>query len=700
MRRIKKAAALLLVLCLAAGLAACGAAPTEQESPAPDEPDAAETADTVGEGLVSTLVIKQEELPGGLVELSAMNTAGEGLILAGWDAAASPVLGTLGEDGGFSALTLPEDVVSVEAVCRDGEAVAALATTETGMCVLSLGGGQDSRTELDADDASMLYGDLALALRDGKFYILYYMGIAEFGQDGKAARVCYGPEKWSYFTSMQEAGGRIYVAVGDGMNGGGSLCELDTEAMSLTSVDTGELGVTALGLSAEGGLLLSGSLGGRDIVAALGEGEPAELFDWAEPGVAIVNCLGIWEQPDGSYIFYQPGDTALVRLSEELAAPKTELVLLTDYAGSEMYDLVNTFNRENPDCKVRVESLYDEGMSMELLNTRLIAGDGPDIFAFCNYDNLMRLGSAATVDLLPYLDADGEYSRESIVPSLFAAMSRQGRLSALPYAFSLVTFTAPTDVAAEPGITFAEARAAADEADLPLFPLWMTQEILWGWMEEFAAVQFTDLEAGTCSFDSEEYIGLLRECGETSTELPADISQNNVGLLQFETLQNFMRLGVISERYGGEYTFAGMPNDETNGSMFSVDLSFAISAQSKYKDGAWRFVRECLSPEAGGSGAEGSGSSFPANAERLEQLLQTVVDEGIDNYGETIKISEADADKFRELVEGTTTVQYSLPTVTDILSEDAAQYFAGQTSAEQAAEYSQNRVSTWLAEQG
>ena len=108
----------------------------------------------------------------------------------------------------------------------------------------------------------------------------------------------------------------------------------------------------------------------------------------------------------------------LARLTEELAAPKTELVLLTDYAGSEMYDLVNTFNRENPDYKVRVESLYDEGMSMELLNTQLIAGDGPDIFAFCNYDNLMRLGPAATVDLLPYLDADGEYSRESIVPSL------------------------------------------------------------------------------------------------------------------------------------------------------------------------------------------------------------------------------------------------------------------------------------------
>ena len=32
----------------------------------------------------------------------------------------------------------------------------------------------------------------------------------------------------SFFTSMLEVDGRIYVAVGDGMNGGGgSLCELD-----------------------------------------------------------------------------------------------------------------------------------------------------------------------------------------------------------------------------------------------------------------------------------------------------------------------------------------------------------------------------------------------------------------------------------------------------------------------------------------
>lgn len=695
MRTFKKMAALLLALSLTAGLAACGAASPGQELPAPEEPDAVETAETVGEGLVSTLVVKQEELPGGLAELSAMNLAGEELILAGRDAAGAPGLGTLDADGGFSALALPDDVVSVDAVCSTGEAVAALASTETGMCILSFGGGQDPRTELDADDASMLYGDLALAVLDGNFYVLYYMGIAEFGPDGMVSRICNGPEKWSYFTSMQEAGGRIYVAMGDGMNGGSVLCELDTSDLSLESVDIGEAEIDGLGLDAGGGLLLGLSTGGRDIAASLGADGPEELFDWSEPGIVSASFKRFWRLSGGDYAFFSYGDKALNLLREELAAPRTELTLLTDYPRSELYAMVNAFNLANPDYKVSVDTLGEDGLTMELLQTQLIAGQGPDIFAFYTYDTLTRLGPSAAVDLLGYLDADGEYSRESIVPGLLKAMSTDGALYALPYDFSITTFTAPSSAIPEPGITYAEAEAAAAEAGVPLFPPWMTQETLWGWLSEFAAVQFTDLEAGTCSFDSENYIALLEKCAATDTELPADPNQAYNGLLQFETLQRFVRLAAVSENYGGDYTFAGVPNDGSNGSMFSLDLSFAISAQSEHADGAWQFIRSTLSPEM-----QGLATMLPASQAELERQLDTMVETGMDFYGQWLQLTEADAEKFRVLLDGTTTVQGSLPTVTDILCDDAAQCFAGQISAEQAAAYSQERVSTWLAEQG
>ena len=45
-------------------------------------------------------------------------------------------------------------------------------------------------------------------------------------------------------------------------------------------------------------------------------------------------------------------------------------------------------------------------------------------------------------------------------------------------------------------------------------------------------------------------------------------------------------------------------------------------------------------------------------------------------------------------------MQDAYPAVLNIMAEDAEQFFAGQITAEQAAAYTQNRVSTWLAEQG
>lgn len=364
MRNFRSMTAVILALCLCLGLAACGQAP-EQDMP---EPQASAPAQTDGEQLeqelVEQLTLTKEALPGGLASLDAMSGRDGEFVLAGQDDSGQPVLGVLDAQGAFEALALPEDVLSVDAVCRTGEGAAALAFTEAGACILSYSGGEPSRVELAAEAADHLYGDLGLAVRDGNYYVMYYMGIVEFGPDGQAARSCMGEEKWSYFTSMQEADGRIYVAMGDGMDGGGTLCELDTENMALVTADTGELGVTVLGLSAEGGLLLSGELEGRDVVAEPGEGGPAELFDWSEPGVAVVTYLGLWEQPDGSYILFRPGATELERLTLQLTKPKTELRVLTDYAGTVLYDLVNAFNQEDPDYKLRVESLYDEGMSI------------------------------------------------------------------------------------------------------------------------------------------------------------------------------------------------------------------------------------------------------------------------------------------------------------------------------------------------
>ncbi|MFR5780956.1 MAG: hypothetical protein ACLUEK_03495 [Oscillospiraceae bacterium] len=83
------------------------------------------------------LTLTKEALPGGLASLDAMSGRDGEFVLAGQDDSGQPVLGVLDAQGAFEALALPEDVLSVDAVCRTGEGAAALAFTEAGACILS-----------------------------------------------------------------------------------------------------------------------------------------------------------------------------------------------------------------------------------------------------------------------------------------------------------------------------------------------------------------------------------------------------------------------------------------------------------------------------------------------------------------------------------------------------------------------------------
>ena len=130
--------------------------------------------------------------------------------------------------------------------------------------------------------------------------------------------------------------------------------------------------------------------------------------------------------------------------------------------------------------------------------------------------------------------------------------------------------------------------------------------------------------------------------------------------------------------------------------MFSPDLCFAISSTSGNKDAAWQLVRSCLSDEH----QQMNLTSFPASASVLDAMIDDAVENGVHYYEYEYELDEADAAKLRGLISETQTAQDAYPAVLNIMAEDAAQFFAGQITAEQAAVYTQNRVSTWLAEQG
>ena len=678
---MKRQIALILsaLLCI---LSACGGMGTDAPELDLPEADVIESEPVAALGEYS-LTVTQTELPCGLASLASACAAENGVYLAGAGADGAPMLG-LWADGVYEPLDLSDGITEIESVFF-GDALSVLARAGDAIQILHYEDGGVLTTELNGD-LSALGKDLYYAEFGGTAYVMDSNTIAEV-KDGQLTRGMEAEAAYLLFTAMQAAQDGLYIVQFSGLDLTTQLLKLNADTFALEPADVGGVGIYGLGTTADGDVLVSCTSDGREFVKTADE---ADLFDWSEPGIVSPGYTNLYELGDGSWLLFYRGQTSLELLEEKLLPPKTTLTLLTDYPRAELYTIVNDFNRTSEGYRVEVQLLGEGGLTAELLRTQLIAGEGPDIFAFYDRSSLADLGANSFEDLLIYLDAD------ELVPELLEAMCVQGKLSWLPYSFGISTFTAPSAYLSEPGFSFDEAKQAAAKAGLPLFPGWMTRDILWGWLSDFAVGQYMDLEAGTCSFDNEDYISLLEECAAAASEFGSDSAALYNSLLQFELLQNLIRVSTISDNYGGAYAFVGVPNETTNGSMFSPDLCFAISSASGKKDAAWQLVRSCLSDEH----QQMNITSFPTSACVLDAMINDAVKNGVHYYEYEYELDEADAAKLRGLISETQTAQDAYPAVLNIMAEDAAQFFAGQITAEQAAVYTQNRVSTWLAEQG
>lgn len=688
---MKRQIALILavVLCILSACGAPGADDPALDLPEVEAPSAElEPDQTAAQGEYS-LAVTQTELPGGLDTLASACPSDGGVYLAGAGADGAPMLG-LWEDGVYEPLDLSDGITEIESVFF-GDALSVLARAGDAIQILHYEDGGVLTTELNGD-LSALGKDLYYAEFGGTAYVMDSNTIAEV-KDGQLTRGMEAEAAYLLFTAMQAVQDGLYIVQFSGLDLTTQLLKLNADTFALEPADVGGVGIYGLGTTADGDVLVSCTSDGREFVKTADE---ADLFDWSEPGIVSPGYTNLYELGDGSWLLFYRGQTSLELLEEKLLPPKTTLTLLTDYPRAELYTIVNDFNRTSEGYRVEVQLLGEGGLTAELLRTQLIAGEGPDIFAFYDRSSLADLGANSFEDLLIYLDADEEYGRDTLVPELLEAMCVQGKLSWLPYSFGISTFTAPSAYLSEPGFSFDEAKQAAAKAGLPLFPGWMTRDILWGWLSDFAVGQYMDLEAGTCSFDSEDYISLLEECAAAASEFGSDSAALYNSLLQFELLQNLIRVSTISSNYGGDYAYVGAPNETTNGSMFSPDLCFTISSASEHKDAAWQLVRSCLSEEHQSALSGG----FPASAQALDALIDDAVANGVHYYEYEYELDEADVAKLRGLISETQTAQDAYPAVLNIMAEDAAQFFAGQITAEQAAAYTQDRVSIWLAEQG
>lgn len=672
----------ILVLCLVLGLAGCGASGSATVVTTDDVPTTAEIEQR-------GLLLSSNTLPGGLAELTAMADEDGTACLAGSDASGGPVLGLLSAAGDFTAAELPSDVEKVCAVSLLGGEAKAVAEAAAGLCLLSFSaGGETECAELSAELTGKLGEVLGCAETGGALYILGGERIVKLDAEGGIACEALLPGE-GYPRSILACGGEVYVLM-DEYADGGTVYDFDAQTLEAEPLDLGELYPRALGKDAGGVLCVGVRDGEREYIMAA-DGGGKELLDWSRPGILVPEYSLLFEDKGGGWLLFYGGMAGLDRISRMSDDSRVELTLLSNFPTSELYALVNDFNTGNTASKLNVEYLpedYDPARLSEYIA-------GADVLAFASADELFCLDGAELEDLLGYLDADGEYSRGTLVPELTEAMLVDGRLTWLPYAFTIYSFTISSPEPVEPGLSLADAEALAEAQTLPLFPPWMTQDVLWDWLGAFSAALYIDEENASCSFDGGDYAKLLELCAAAPLETPDGVSGQTPSLLSLAPLQSLGVYANVCDTYGAVTTYVGLPDGSDRGHIFSPVLSFAIPVLSTHKAEAWDFLRNCLGKEQ----QLMSEFALPASAPVLESQLGQLLGEGMEFQGLVLTLSEADAERFHEILEHASGVEHKLPEAERLMSEEAAACFAGEITAAEAAENTQRRVSEYLAGQ-
>ncbi len=216
--------------------------------------------------------------------------------------------------------------------------------------------------------------------------------------------------------------------------------------------------------------------------------------------------------------------------------------------------------------------------------------------------------------------------------------------------------------------------------------------------------EFIDRENETAAFETEEFMKLLELCKsyqesyrEDAYEWTSeDLIQNELCMpLIFEDVGTYLS---GTEFYGREYALYGYPTEQ--GQVYGVDVCpdcCGIYAGSPNKEGAWEFI-ESLLEESHQKWHTGVNKGFPIRKSLLREVQEEWQPITFSN-GEKVSMTEAEYEILETIIYEENLVRDTIDkNVWNVIEEEAASYFAGDKSVEEAVGLIQRRIELILSE--
>ena len=435
------------------------------------------------------------------------------------------------------------------------------------------------------------------------------------------------------------------------------------------------------------------------------------------------------------------------KVNPEDIPDKEVLVIGVNYLGSDVAKRIIDFNKENETYRITVRD-YSTSATMEdymasytARNNDIISGNMPDmLIADMQMPISDYVSKGLLADIGKLIEEDEELSQKVFMEKVFKAYSINDKLYNIIPSFSIETALAKESIVGErTGWTMDDMLKIQSELpeDASIFSNDTTRASFLMYILACCGSDFIDVSTGKCKFDSDEFIKIL-EFAKTLPEEQEDLTRegmirnvavasssyvsnwedyesqfrNNKTIVSPNNIYNVASLNrTINGNFGGDFSFVGYPNENSNGSVIQNYTSYVISAKSPNIDGAWEFLRYYLTDEY-----QTTQWDLPVNREiflaKAQEAMERPYYMDFENnkieYDETIYINDEEVilepmtqeqvNKVVSFIENVERQYYNNTEVSKIIDEEAASFFSGQKDAKAVAEIIQNRVQLYVNE--
>ncbi len=397
-----------------------------------------------------------------------------------------------------------------------------------------------------------------------------------------------------------------------------------------------------------------------------------------------------------------------------------KVIKLTTYNARESLKVsVKMYEAKHPDIDVQIneylkDDVFREGdveKYIQQTNTKMLAGNGPDILQFDHLSAENYANKNILANLTELMNEDKSFNKDNYHMNIINNSTLNGTLYAMPMWFFISTLVGDEEAIDKTKTNIDDknwnwskfienGEALLDKNVHSTVIANMEPERMFNELAKDEYSKLVDPINKKADFQSDEFINLLNTVKSMYEKKVATNETAYIGDSYFinslAISEEDFFLGPSSFYEHGKTYLKPQKSDEVGKISFTTGNEFGINKKSSVKKEAWDFLKFLMSEEVQKLEI---GNGFTINKNVYEEKMKKIMEDSLTHpNGRTITVKNEDIERLNEIINRSSLHLTEDATVKEIMTEEFKAFFSGQKPAKEVARLIQNRVSIYLNE--